>query len=95
MKKAGKQLKHKEPGLFHPVIDRTRCDGGHHHECKEKNSPCISGCPNSVLEIRKLNSEDKKGLGFGEKLRILVHDNRQSYAVMPQDCTACGECVAA
>ena len=45
MKTAGKQLKHKEPGLFHPVIDRTRCEGGHHHECKGKNSPCISACP--------------------------------------------------
>lgn len=85
----------KPPGLFIPVIDRTRCEGGFHHECKEKQTPCVPACPNSVLEIKRLSSADKKGLPFGEKLRIFVHGNKQSFAVKPEACTCCGLCVKA
>jgi NAD-dependent dihydropyrimidine dehydrogenase PreA subunit len=81
------------PGFLIPIIDWTKCEGGYHFECKEKHTPCIAACPESVLEIRRLTAFDKKGLSFGERLRIFVHRNRQAYAVKPQACIACGECI--
>jgi NAD-dependent dihydropyrimidine dehydrogenase PreA subunit len=86
-------MKTQQPGRLVPVIDRTRCDGGFHHECKEKGMPCILACPHIVLETRKLRGSDKKGLSFGDRLRILVHKNRQAYVVRPGACDGCGECV--
>jgi NAD-dependent dihydropyrimidine dehydrogenase PreA subunit len=85
----------RQAGVLVPVIDRTKCDGGFHHECKEKAMPCIVACPHAVLEIRSLRGSDKKGLSFGERLRILVHKNRQAYVVRPGVCNGCGECVKA
>jgi 4Fe-4S ferredoxin len=83
------------PGFITPVIDRTRCEGGFHNECKEQSLPCIIACPKTVLEIRSLRGDDKKGLSFGERLRILVHKNRQAYVIRPGACDGCGECVKA
>ncbi len=81
------------PGFLIPIVDWTKCEGGVHSECKEKLAPCIPACPESVLEIRRLTAFDKKGLSFGERLRIIVHRNRQAYVVKPQACIACGECI--
>ena len=80
-------------GILRPFIDRTRCEGGFHNECKEQGLPCIIACPNLVLEIRALRGADKKGLSFSEKFRILVHKNRQAYVIRPAACDACGECI--
>jgi ferredoxin len=45
--------------------------------------------------MRSLRGSDKKGLSFGERLRIWVHHNRQAYVVKPGVCDSCGECVKA
>jgi len=87
--------KEQKPGLFVPTIDRTRCEGGHHHACAAAKCPCVPACPHSVLEIRPLTVEDKRLLSLGARLRAWVHGNRQSYVVNPEGCTACALCVQA
>ena len=82
-------------GLLAPVVDRTRCEGGFHNECKDRSLPCLAACENSVLEVRKLKGGDKAGLPFSERLRIWVHKNRQAIAAKPQLCDGCGDCVKA
>ncbi len=89
--KRGKQT----PGLFAPTIDRTRCEGGYHGACAEANCPCVTACPFSVLEVRRLTVEDKRHLSLGERLRAWVHGNQQAYVVKGDQCTACAECVKA
>jgi NAD-dependent dihydropyrimidine dehydrogenase PreA subunit len=87
--------KEQKPGLFVPVIDRTRCEGGYHHACADANCPCVPACPYGVLEIRPLTPADKRLLSLGDRLRAWVHRNRQAYVVKPDACTACARCVQA
>ncbi|PPD57944.1 4Fe-4S dicluster domain-containing protein [Dehalogenimonas etheniformans] len=77
------------------MVDRTRCEGGFHNECKENRMPCLAACTNSVLEVRALSGNDKVGLRFGVRLRIWVHKNRQAVVVNPGVCDGCGDCVKA
>jgi NAD-dependent dihydropyrimidine dehydrogenase PreA subunit len=87
--------KEQKPGLFAPVMNRLKCEGGHHHSCKDQGMPCIAACPYGVLEILPLTAADKHLMNFGDRLRGFVHGNRQAYAVEPDKCTACGLCVQA
>ena len=57
--------------------------------------PCMGACPYSVLKVLRLASSDKKELSLGDRLRAMVHGNKQAYAVLPDKCTACGLCVEA
>lgn len=88
-------MKEHAPGLFAPAIDRSRCEGGYHHDCKTLGCPCVAACPYSVLAVRPLASQDKRAFNFHDRLRAWVHGNRQAYAVKADRCTACGECVRA
>ena len=81
--------------ILRPVIDRTRCEGGFHNECKDRGMPCLAACVNSVLEVRKLKNCDKTGLPFSDQLRILVHKNKQATVVSSTSCDGCGHCVKA
>jgi len=87
--------KQQRPGLFAPVIDRTRCEGGYHGACAEARCPCVPACPNAVLEVRPLTAEDKRRLSLGARLRAWIHGSRQAHAVQADRCTACAECVTA
>lgn len=73
------------PGSLVPVVDRNRCEG---------KEDCVRVCPYQVFEIRKLLPEDKSTLSLRGKLKAFAHGNRQAYVVRPQDCHACGLCVA-
>ena len=85
--------KERRTGILKPVIDRTKCEGGFHNECKDKSMPCLAACTKSVLEVRKLKGSDKAGLAFGERLRIWVHKNKQAVTINPLVCDGCGDCV--
>ena len=87
--------KQQKPGLFVPIIDRTRCEGGHHHACADAKCPCVAACPDGVLEIRPLTAAEKQLLSLGDRFRAWVHRNRQAFVVKPDACTACGRCVQA
>jgi hypothetical protein len=39
--------KEQKPGLFVPMIDRTKCEGGYHHACADAKCPCVPACPYS------------------------------------------------
>lgn len=69
-----------------PVIDRNRC---------EAKAECVRVCPYHVFELRALAPEDKKGMSLRGRIKARVHGNRQAFVARPQDCHACGKCVAA
>ena len=75
-----------EPGLFVPVIDRSRCEG---------KEDCVEVCPYSVFEMHQLSDRDKRAMPWGARLKAWVHGNRQAFAVNAQNCHACGLCVSA
>jgi NAD-dependent dihydropyrimidine dehydrogenase PreA subunit len=87
--------KEQRAGLFAPVIDRTRCEGGFHRACGRARCPCVPACPHSVLEIHPLTADDRRRLSPGARLRAWFHGNRQAYVVEPEGCTACARCVQA
>ena len=69
-----------------PVINRNRC---------EAKGPCVDMCPYDVLEIRTVDTVDRKTLSSLGRLKLIVHGGRQAYAVRPDACQACGLCVTA
>ncbi len=72
------------PGLFHPVIDRNRCEG---------KAECVAVCPVNVFEIGILPAEERRGLSLKGKLKGFAHSWRQAFAVRVDACEACGLCV--
>lgn len=75
-----------EPGLFHPVVDRARCEG---------KRDCVTACPYDVFEVRRIDDADFEALGFFAKLRSRVHGRLTAYTPREDACRACGTCVTA
>jgi NAD-dependent dihydropyrimidine dehydrogenase PreA subunit len=75
-----------EPTGQVPVVDRNRC------EAKEE---CVQVCPYGVFEMRVLTTEERAGVSLRGRLNLFVHRNRQAVVVAPDECHACGLCVAA
>jgi len=75
-----------EPGVFAPVINRSRCEG---------KEDCVRVCPYNVFEMRKLGADDRQAIPFLARLKATLHGNWQAFAVRAQECRACGLCVAA
>lgn len=69
-----------------PVVDRNRC---------EAKGACVSVCPFHVFEIRPLGAAERAALSLTGKLKAWAHGNRQAYVARPEDCHACGKCIAA
>jgi len=74
------------PNVVVPVIDNHRCEGA---------GDCEKVCPYGVFELRKLTKPELKALPVGPWLRVLVHGDKQAFAVKGEECHACGRCVAA
>jgi len=74
------------PGLWKPVIDRSRCEG---------KAACVSACPYNVFEVRTIDETDRRALSFLARLKVRVHGNRSAYTPNADACQACGLCVAA
>jgi NAD-dependent dihydropyrimidine dehydrogenase PreA subunit len=75
-----------EAGRVAPVIDRNRC---------EAKSDCVRVCPYGVFEVRRLTADERTGLSFVGRLKVLVHGGKQAFAVNAAACHACGLCVKA
>lgn len=69
-----------------PVIDPNRC---------EAKAECVRVCPYHVFELRTLGRQDKDGMSLLGRLKARVHGDRQAFVARPDDCHACGKCVAA
>ena len=72
------------PGKWQPVIDHARC---------EAKDVCVVVCPYDVFEVQKIRAEDWAPLGWGAKLKVMVHGGKTAYAVNAGACRACGLCV--
>jgi NAD-dependent dihydropyrimidine dehydrogenase PreA subunit len=55
----------------------------------------VQVCPYDVFEVRVLTPEERVGVSLRGRLNLLVRRNRQAVVVAPEDCHACGLCVAA
>ena len=75
-----------DPGVFTPVIDRTRCEG---------KADCVPACPYSIFKVDTLPKDQRVGLGFIGKLKGTAHKWQQALLVHPDQCRACGLCVNA
>lgn len=75
-----------QPGRVAPVVDRNRC---------EAKQDCVRVCPYDVFEVRALTPELRKSLSWLGWFKALAHGNRQAFVVKPNDCHACGLCLAA
>jgi 4Fe-4S ferredoxin len=73
------------PGIFTPVINRNRCEG---------KGPCVPACPYDVLALGILTYQDRADLSFKGKIKAFAHGGKQAFAVQPDQCAACGLCVA-
>jgi 4Fe-4S ferredoxin len=69
-----------------PVVDRNRC---------EAKDDCVQVCPYDVFEVRVLTAPERAGVSIRGRVNLLVHRNRQAIVARPDDCHACGLCVAA
>lgn len=75
-----------EPGLFRPVIDRSRCEG---------KADCVRVCPTGVFAVGTLPPALRTGLGLRGRIKGVVHRWQQALLVQASACEACGLCVAA
>lgn len=75
-----------EPGLFHPVIDRNRCEG---------KADCVEVCPYDVFTVTTLPADQRKGLTFLGRLKGVAHGWQQALTPNAEACHACGKCVTA
>jgi NAD-dependent dihydropyrimidine dehydrogenase PreA subunit len=74
------------PGVFHPVIDRNRCEG---------KKECVAVCPYNVFVMGTVEAELRQGLSLRGKLKGFAHRWQQAFAASADVCHACGLCVAA
>ena len=84
-KRPGEECK-AEPGAFHPVIDRGRCEG---------KRDCEAVCPYDVFEVGRITDADFAALGVLGKLKSVAHGRKTAYTPRASACQACGLCVVA
>jgi 4Fe-4S ferredoxin len=75
-----------EPTGQVPVVNRNRC---------EAKDDCVQVCPYGVFEVRVLSAGERAGVSLRGRLNLLTHRNRQAVVIAPDECHACGLCVAA
>ncbi len=73
-----------ENNLYHPVIDLNKC---------ESDGRCVKVCPKDVLIMREITPEEKGKLTLKGKLKTLVHGKLKAFALNPDACQACGDCM--
>jgi len=69
-----------------PLVDRNRCEG---------KADCEAVCPFGVFEVRRLSEAERVGVSLRGRLNLFAHRGRQAVVVAPEQCHACGLCVAA
>jgi ferredoxin len=74
------------PGTWRPVVDRSSCEG---------KRDCVAVCPYDVFEVRRIDVEDFRELGFAARLKVRVHGMQTAYTPNADACRACGLCVVA
>ena len=75
-----------EVGEVRPVIDLAKCEG---------KADCLRFCPYDVFEVRVASRAERSGLGLMAQLKSLAHGHKKAFAINPDQCHACGLCVAA
>jgi 4Fe-4S ferredoxin len=74
------------PGVIVPVVNLKRCEG---------KADCAVVCPESVFDIRRIDTEDYQQLGLLNKLKLRANGMKVAYTPQAQACRACGLCVSA
>lgn len=75
-----------EPGRVSPAIDRNACEG---------KADCARVCPYGVFAIGVLPAAQRASLSLLGRLKGWAHGYRQALVSAPDECRACGLCVAA
>lgn len=75
-----------QPGRTIPQIDRNRC---------EAKSDCVTVCPYTVFEVRKLTPGERSDLSWFARLKVAAHGGMQAFVAEADACHACGLCVNA
>ncbi|WP_010571293.1 4Fe-4S dicluster domain-containing protein [Leptospira broomii] len=75
-----------EVGVIRPEVNLSKCEG---------KRDCAIVCPFAVFEIRPIDRPEKERLSFAGRMKTFFHGPNKAYVVRPEDCHACGLCVAA
>lgn len=62
----------------------TKCDG---------DGACSHCCPNQVLKLREITSDEYASLGFLGKFKTKIKGRVKAFVVNSDDCVECGLCI--
>jgi len=54
---------------------------------------CQDVCPQKILRIRKVTSEEKQSMSFFQRMDCLYHKNNRLEIIDPNKCSGCGLCI--
>jgi 4Fe-4S ferredoxin len=74
------------PGVIAPVVNFNRCEG---------KADCAVVCPESVFDIRRIDTADYQRLAPLSRFKLRVHGMKVAYTPNADACRACGLCVSA
>jgi 4Fe-4S ferredoxin len=86
MSKAVKTVCKEESGVIVPLVDLKRCEG---------KADCVRVCPESVFEIRRIETPDYRALNVLHRFKLRVHGMKVAYTPNADACKSCGLCVSA
>lgn len=86
MEKGSKDTCRQAPGVVHPIVDPSRCEG---------KAACAAVCPVDVFEVVRMAPELFQTLPLGAKLNVWAHGMKTAATPNAGACEACGLCVAA
>jgi 4Fe-4S ferredoxin len=69
-----------------PVVNFNRCEG---------KADCAVVCPESVFDIRRIDTADYQRLAPLSRFKLRVHGMKVAYTPNADACRACGLCVSA
>lgn len=68
------------------VVKRNKCSA-----CGD----CREVCPQEILKIRKVSSDEKKRMGFFQRIDCWWHKNKRLEVIDQAKCIGCGLCLKA
>ncbi len=56
---------------------------------------CQKVCPQKILKIRKVSSDEKRNMSFFQRIDCFYHKNNKLEVIDPENCIGCGLCLPA
>lgn len=73
-------------GMRVPLVDFNQC---------EAKAACVTVCPHSVFEIRRISPRHKAQLSVRGRIKTFFHGSKKAYTPGIDACNSCSLCVQA